>query len=233
MSNHIVSSNKSVPKSFAKVAGVISLGLLVGCSTGTTYGTGVSQEAQLAEDVGGLFLLGTGNKKKKIDYSARPKLVKAPAGNELPAPAETVENGSAYFPTNPEEARAARLAELDGKIDRDGRTRVPTESEIAGLPDDGTGPRISRIRRNIDNSDRSPRADQDRAIVVNGRERRLARLKEVRGLGTGTKPRKYLTEPPKEYRTPAETTEAGKTGEKVFLPTDKRKKGFFSGWGRE
>ena len=95
------------------LSGVVSLGLLAGCSNGTTYGTGVSQQAQLATDVGGLLLLGSGDKKKPIDYSSRAKLVKAPQGNELPAPAETIESDSAYFPTNPEEARARKLATLN------------------------------------------------------------------------------------------------------------------------
>ena len=68
---------------------------------------------------------------------------------------------------------------------------------------------------------------------MNGREARLARIKEIRTGGTGVARRKYLTQPPVEYRRPAETAEEGKLGERVYLPTDKRKKGLFAGWGRD
>ena len=64
----------------AKWAGGLVLAALLasGCTGTSTYGTGVTQEAQLYEDILGLATLAPAKKNKKIDYMARPKLVKPP-----------------------------------------------------------------------------------------------------------------------------------------------------------
>ncbi|MEE9375378.1 MAG: hypothetical protein V3V04_03475 [Rhizobiaceae bacterium] len=209
------------------LVGALSLGVLGGCSSGTTYGTGVSQEAQLASDIGGLMLL-TSKKKHRIDYSSRPKLVNAPKGSGLPAPAEKVESDSAYFPTNPEEKRKQRYADAAPVHERSGQ--LP-DGELTRVRDSGIGPKIERdidYRASIQaDSDRGLPPDELRALLVEGKKKRLQRIKELRQLGAGVGPRKYLTQPPVEYRTPVDSAPIGEIGEKVYLPSDKRQKGIF------
>ena len=92
--------------------GLCFVGLLAGCS-GNTYGTGVSSEQQLLEDVTSMVSLGRREGKKPIDYSARPTLVKPPVVAQLPPPAEKINASSAYFPEDPENKRKRLLEELE------------------------------------------------------------------------------------------------------------------------
>ena len=204
---------------------------LAACSGSNTYGTGVSQEAQLLSDLSGIVALGPAERKKPIDYSARPKLVRAPADGTLPSPAEQGGGAeSAYFPTNPEERQAARNARVakpwtrrDGGIDHTIPEDVdaPSASREApyepwrGRADDGTG-------------DREPSAAEMARNSIEGKKERLKRFREITGNGSlGTGPRRYLTQPPQEYRTPAETAAVGDVGEYEY--GEKEKKPIFGG----
>ena len=109
--------------------------ILTGCS-GTTYGTGTSSSAQLVEDVSSLVTIGQSKPRKKINYDARPKLVKVKDTNTLPTPAEKVESESAYFPENPEEKRARLRA--NASLDNNGEITP----EVAALREE------SRLRGN-------------------------------------------------------------------------------------
>ena len=84
--------------------------LLAGCS-GNTYGTGVSSEKQLVDDLSSMVTLDWGKKNKNIDYNSRPDLVKPPTVASLPTPAEKVQAESAYFPEDPESKRKRLLEE--------------------------------------------------------------------------------------------------------------------------
>ncbi len=200
---------------------VVSMGALSGCMGGNTYGTGVSQEAQLASDVGGLLLLG-GEKKAPIEYSARPKLVKVARAGELPPPAERITSDSAYFPTNPEEKRAARIAALENGEKLEG----------AAVPRSGYGSAKGQKAHKFHNGDHEESAAEMQRISVQGREERLKRAAEARGIGLGGgAPRKYLTQPPAEYRTPAETAAVGNVGEYEKSEAEKKTKPIIGGWG--
>ncbi len=207
---------------------VVSMGALSGCMGGNTYGTGVSQEAQLASDVGGLLLLGD-DKKAPIEYSARPKLVKVARAGELPPPAERITSDSAYFPTDPEGKRAARLAALSNGESDDGSGATGADTRIR---DSGTGPVDRKQYGKFHNGDHEESAAEMRRISVEGREERLKRAAEARGVGLGAgAPRKYLTQPPAEYRTPAETAAVGNIGEYEKSEAERKKKPIFGSWG--
>ena len=194
---------------------LVSTGLLVAGCSGNTYGTGVSSEAQLAKDLGGIVSLGVGSKEKTvIDYNARPKLVKVAKADSLPTPSETVEGESTYFPTDPEEARAKRLREnsSDPTLDDDGSLG---SQSVPG----GRSPR--KWTDKVDLLNKDPSSVEMRRESINGREDRAKRIAEINGTGVVTGPRRYLTEPPVDYRTPAQTAEVGNVGEKEV---DRRKK---------
>ncbi|MGI9357297.1 MAG: hypothetical protein ACR2PF_19340 [Rhizobiaceae bacterium] len=212
-----------------------STALVAGCSGSNTYGTGVSQESQLISDLAGIVPLGTTERKAPIDYSSRPKLVRAPENDgTLPTPAETSGAQSAYFPTNPEERKASLNSRVkkpftrrDGGIeytipedvDAPSATGEPIDDQTRGRADDGTG-------------DREPSAAEMANRSTQGKEARLKRMKELSGgVALGTGPRRYLTQPPVEYRKPAETASIGDTG--AYEYGEKERKPIFSIFGGE
>jgi len=189
------------------LVGLACMALLVGCSD-TTYGTGSTATEQLATDVSGLVTFGATNKKKKIDYSARPKLVKAPASESLPTPAEKVESESAYFPTDPETKRRALIASANG---------------------DEVSPEVAALRReSLANQKNVQVGNRDQDLIGSPqyiqqqnrelKQRRARQAAELQAEGR-TQRRRYLTEPPDEYRTPASTAPVGAIGEKEIDPT--------------
>ena len=194
--------------------GLCFVALLAGCS-GNTYGTGVSSEKQLVDDVGNMLTLDLAKEKKRIKYDSRPKLVKPPEVAQLPTPAENVEAQSAYFPEDPELKRARLLAELEEA------EANPRSGELS--------PELQRLRaeslersRTDPNSKRfatAPRNEDGECVPCEYKirkeldEKNLER-KTAERLDRTKKKRRYLTEPPDVYQAPAETAEVGNVGEK-------------------
>lgn len=182
---------------------------LSGCTGTSTYGTGKSQERQLFDDITGIVALGGGNKKERIDYSSRSGLVKPPSRTELPAPAEKIQGGDGYFPEDAETKRQRLLAAVD-------------EAEANGteLP-----PEVAAARRESAAAQRPNvgKQHEDRDLPYDPTKERIERAEflkrkaELQG-AQGAAPRKYLTEPKKIYRTPADTAQAGVVGEEAKNP---------------
>lgn len=190
--------------------------VLAGCS-GSTYGTGQTQQEMLLSDINGMVPLGNSNKKERIVYTSRPKLVPPPTTASLQPPVETTEAADAFFPVNPEEARRARIGALD-------------EAEARGL----TGRDIGIKQQAPSNAALAHPAfrDKDTPAVYTSYDsdkeseeskKRLARMRQIQGTGgLGTAPRQYLTQPPVEYRTPAETAEVGNIGKREKSEAQKK-----------
>lgn len=186
------------------VAGIAAVALS-GCVSGTTYGTGVSQEEQTLTDVYNMFSLA--RERKNIDYSPRPDLV-VPANKEaLPEPVDTAATATtAEWPETPEE-RIARIRAQAGEVDpRTGEVSVQERlRRKEGI----------RIEQGYVNDKFVPGiTDRDgNQILYNGqasqaqREEVLKRKAEL-SISQGAT-RKYLTEPPVEYRIPASTAPSG------------------------
>ncbi|MEL6503877.1 MAG: hypothetical protein AAFQ10_05405 [Pseudomonadota bacterium] len=199
------------------IIAVVGMAALAGCS-GTTYGTGVTQEQQLVTDVSSMLTLSRGER-KKIDYSARSGLVKPSKTSTLPPPAETVSSQSAYFPQNPEE--------LESRL----RDEADREQEILAsggqLSPELLAAREAARKRNKRSGLGASRADTDgkesyQEIVA--RQKEYKRRKALREGEFSPKARKYLTQPPVEYRTPAQTAAIGEVGEKEKDPNVKKKR---------
>lgn len=213
----IIERNAPKTMKFAALAGAM---VLVGCS-GNTYGTGVSQNSQLASDIGGMLALGTSRKTARIDYAARPKLVKAPADAPLPAPAQTLSDDSAYFPMTPEEKRARLRSEADqaDEILARGGTLSP-ELQAA---------RTAAITRKSSSATRVGEFMTDAEIKAQREQYVAQHGKPVSPDSVTLKTRKYLTQPPVEYGQPAETAPIGDVGEKevdIKKLTAKKEKSF-------
>lgn len=186
----------------------VSALVLSGCIGGTTYGTGVTQEQQLVNDVRGMVSLGKTNRSKtRIDYSARPDLVLPGQTTSLPAPQEQVSSSSNVdWPESPEQKIAKIRAAAAPADSRSG------EVPISELLRKKEGIRIAARNANYLNSDKDGH-DAITNIGINTRKN-AARLKQQNSLTSGTtiRSRKYLTEPPVEYRIPASSAPSGDLG---------------------
>jgi len=192
-------------------AALASGAMLAGCvGMAPTYGTGKPADQQLLEDVSGMFSLKPKNG-PQIDYKPRPELVKPATAEVLPAPQDNIVTASAgAWPESPEQRRARIRAEAT-----EGRDDPNFQPEVA----------MSQPTR------RTIRATRGDDVDVNGnaispqkqREEFNRRLAE-NNQGSPTS-RKYLSEPPLDYRAPAATAPVGDVGEDEWKKDRRRKAG--------
>jgi hypothetical protein len=183
-------------------------GLLVsGCMSSPTYGTGVSANTQLATDVSTMFSLKP--KKTSAEYAPRPELVK-PAGRatELPPPQESVVTASAdQWPESPEQRRARIRAEAGENAAKPG-----WESEVVNDIS------VAKPKSSAGGSART----QDSGVARGGQEedfsKKAAEVKAANAAAKQGSPtvRRTLTEPPLDYRQPAQTAATDDLGEDEY-----------------
>lgn len=176
---------------------------LSGCLGSPTYGTDKTANQQLMEDVGSILSIAPRKRGSEIAYTPRPELVRPASLEVLPEPQQqlaTAENPA--WPESPEQRRARLLEEVTENQDNPHYRSPITSGRV------GESRRSGPIHAGA--SDRSPRP-----IVLEGSERQRAevqrRLRESRQ-GEATT-RRYLSEPPLDYRAPAETAAVGELGE--------------------
>ena len=168
--------------------------VLSGCVSGTTYGTGVSQEEQTFKDLYNMFSLKSQH--KDIAYKPRPETLVVPEEKQLVEPLEDPANAKgADWPESPEERLARIRAEADENVDNP----VYRSSVINDVREQGSS------------------ITYDDPLLSGGSNReRLAELRrrkiEAKGGGNATS-RKYLSEPPVVYRQPAESAPTDELGE--------------------
>jgi hypothetical protein len=174
-------------------APLIASGLLVsGCMGSPTYGTDKTANAQLTSDLSGMFSLKP-QAAKVTEYKPRPELVKPASLTELPPPQENIVTASnEAWPESPEQKRARIRAYADENRNNPGFDPIVVND--LGVPVEGQD--MSKLT-----------SEQRRAEI----KRRLQESKQ----GSPTK-RKYLSEPPLEYRAPAQTAAVDDIGEDEF-----------------
>ena len=201
------SSSRGRAPLFLGASAVCAAALLSGCMGSPTYGTDKTAGQQLFEDVTGVIstegLIGRG-REAEIAYKPRPELVRPASLEVLPEPQQELASAeNPAWPESPEERRARLRAEATENQDNP-NYRSPIVS---------SGTRTvtrTEAHRNPNYMDRAPRpqvmegSGQNRAEV----QRRIRENRQ----GTPTT-RKYLSEPPLDYRVPAETAAAGELGE--------------------
>jgi hypothetical protein len=167
--------------------------VLSGCSPTATYGTGEAPEMALFREVTGGLL--TKNDKPPIEYQPRAPLVMPPTAEELPPPAETASAASPDWPIDPDERVLAA-----SRIDEDARAGG-SQAEYRRLkPLIGVLPQ--RSAGNLDT--RGSPYD----IVNSRRQRQEFQQALAESKGYARKERRFLTDPPTEYREPAATAPA-------------------------
>lgn len=200
----------------AALALAASTALLGGCMSSPTYGTGKSANAQLLEDVSGA-LSPLPKRKAQIDYKPRPEIVRP--GEEataeiaaLPAPQEDIATSSnPAWPESPEQRRARIRATATAN-----QGNAAFEAEVAPDANGAQPPPLQDDLNKGVNFDplRNANVDQQRA--------EYQRRRKEGGQGSSTE-RKYLSEPPLEYRAAAETAAAGELGEDELKKERRRK----------
>lgn len=210
-----------------------SLLFVAGCMSSPTYGTDKTAGAQLLSDVSNITKL-TPEGKERISYRPRPDLVKPEnaRNTQLPAPQDSVADSSNPDWVESPEARRRRIRnEVDEASDpgalRGGKG--PVRSEEIDAP-------IATVSADYDEKvGQSPRYRPGTDPV--GQEARRAefkrRLKE-NNQGSPTT-RKYLSEPPVEYRQPAADAPVGDVGEDEWkkerrIKAEARKKSGKTSW---
>lgn len=176
-----------------------------GCVGGTTYGTGVTQEKQTLDDVYNMFTLK--QNKKNIDYSARPDLIVPQNSEVLPEPLDSeATTSSPEWPETPEE-RIARIQGQAGEIDaRTGEYSVQDQLRRK----EGIKIETRQVRGEFIPGKTDKDGDQ---VLYHGeaskanRAKVLSRKQELSLSNSAS--RRYLSEPPVEYRIPASTAPVG------------------------
>jgi hypothetical protein len=196
-------------RSIAIAAGLLASGVaLSGCVSSPTYGTDKTANEQLIGDVSNLLALGPKDR-QSIDYKPRPELVKPAKGSAktLPEPQQSVASAeNPAWPESPEQKRARLRAEADENRDNPG-WRPQIEPDLA---------RATARPREATPTGQSARY-MDSGVTPVGvnttkqsQEFRKKLAEERQGSPTN---RKYLSEPPLEYRAAAATAPVGDVGE--------------------
>jgi hypothetical protein len=200
----------------ALLAPLVASGLaLSGCMGSPTYGTDKTAGEQLAGDISGAFSFAP-KRKEQIDYKPRPTLVKPAPGQKeaLPAPQDSIETASAEWPESPEQRRARLRADATAH-----QNDPAYQSEI--IDDVQTDP-VSVKKALAESGSSHPPAwspadsDKGRSAEI---QRRLADSKQG-----DPNTRKYLSEPPVQYRVAAGTAPQGELGEDEYKKERRLKK---------
>ncbi|MCO6386180.1 MAG: hypothetical protein ACK4R3_06000 [Aliihoeflea sp.] len=189
MSNARLTANRMLPAGLA----IASALTLAGCM-GPTYGTGTPSDQQLLEDVTGILSLQP-EQREPINYQPRGDLVRPASTAVLPQPQQSASSGEAW-PESPE-ARLARVRQ-EATLNQD------DNSYSSGL----TGPRSAPSVANLDRHKGVDSMSVDRAAQREEFNRRLA-LSQARDPNQ----RRFLSEPPTQYRQPAAGAPVGDVGE--------------------
>lgn len=200
----------------ALLAPLVASGLaLSGCMGSPTYGTDKTAGEQLAGDLSSAFSIAPKHK-ERIDYKPRPELVKPALGQKevLPPPQDSIETASAEWPESPEQRRARLRADATAHQDD-----PAYQSQI--VDDVQTDPESIKKAMADSGSSHPPRwspadSDKGRAAEI---QRRMIESKQ----GDPTK-RKYLSEPPVQYRVAADTAPQDQLGEDEYKKERRLKK---------
>ncbi|MGV1907266.1 hypothetical protein [Agrobacterium cavarae] len=162
---------------YRTVAGISFACLALSACTSPTYGTGKSASEQLLDDLGNATSITGDQTKRNVKYNPRPGLV-VPAqarAEQLAQPQQSLANreNNPQWPETPEEARERLRAEAEANKDNP-NYRSPL---LAG---NGTNGQMTETQKW--EAFRKAKADAQGGTVVN------------------TNTRKYLTDPPVEYR---------------------------------
>jgi hypothetical protein len=162
---------------------VAAAGVALSACNSMTYGTGTTPAMQTVQDLTGLAT-GGGKDREAIDYSPRPKIVAPPAGTALPPPGSDQQVASVNWPNDPDMLKAQVKADAEARA-------------AAGKPDN--------IRLPSNKFVAAPAPGERTLTKEEEAELRKAMAAAKGGMSVdanGNPVRKYLTDPPVDYRMP-------------------------------
>jgi len=178
------------------LAAVCSMPALVAGCSGVTYGTGTRTEMQTIQDVTGLLSL-SGPEQPEIEKTPRGGIVAPPTTANLPPPVDPTTTASVDWPNDPDEAARRRKAEEEAQP-------LQPHASAGAVRDPG----FRLPKKFFENQKQQEEAwDYSRGPNPNTQEgfKKLAEMKSERGGSLdaeGNPVRRYLIEPPAEYRKP-------------------------------
>lgn len=178
---------------------------LAGCGSSMTYGTGKSPGLQTVEDLAGIVAL-SGKKQEPIDYAPRPAVVAPPSTASLPPPGDREQTAvAANWPQDPDEFRRKMKAKREAGSSPIGPGFGQAQS--ANDPKFSLPDRDTPDESGVDNRvapGYHPKTEvnptQAKKLFADARRARSGSVD-----ANGNPVRKYLTEPPVEYREPDPT----------------------------
>lgn len=181
--------------------------LLSGCLASPTYGTGKTANQQLMEDITGVLAIapGSASRAPEIAYNPRPELVKPASLEVLPEPQQDVASAdNPQWPESPEQRRKRLRDEATANQDNPAY-RSPIRVDPAQLtPNPGS-------------------AESENPQLVGSQREELRRRAREGNQGSSSS-RKFLSEPPLDYRQPAETAAVGELGEDEWKKERRQKR---------
>lgn len=165
-------------------ATVVALLALAGCTTGNTYGTGTTPAMQTLQDLTGIAAIGAAKNKEPIDYSPRAKIVAPPNTAALPPPkTDDPTQTASNWPQDPDLLKA--------QVKADAAAREAAGAQQLNLPK----------ARAIDGGYQPG----DKPLTKEEQEEVRRQIAAAKGAGmsfdaNGNPTRKYLTDPPNDYR---------------------------------
>ena len=179
---------------------------LSGCMSSPTYGTDKTAGTQLVEDLSNAFTFAP-TKKDKIDYKPRPTLVKPAAGQReaLPVPQDNITQvAGSEWPESPEQRRARLRAEATEHQD-DPTYRAQIVDDIQADP--------VAWKEALRESGSSHPPPPGKGLANSAARRAEIARRSAEGKQGSPTTRKYLSEPPLDYRVAADTAPQNDIGE--------------------
>jgi hypothetical protein len=174
--------------------------LALAACTGTTYGTGTSPGMQTLEDLGGIVALGAPNK-EPINYKPRPKIVAPPPGAPLPPPGSENAATAANWPSDPDLQTKQFRAEVAAREKACAENNTPYYCQTPNFKLPSKPPPTQPIVE-VD--------PEKEALSLGERTAQAKKLfADARGSvavdENGNPVRRYLSDPPPDYRVPDPT----------------------------
>lgn len=158
-----------------------------------TYGTGKTANAQLMEDLTGVLSINPSNRAQEIAYKPRGELVHPASTQTLPAPQENLASANnPAWPESPEQRRQ--------RIRQEATESGRAHPELAG--------QTVAAQRGVYED---PEFAANQPVTRTNRAELQRRIRQA-NQGDANQ-RRYLSEPPTEYRVPSATAASGDLGE--------------------
>lgn len=183
---------------FSSVRAIAALGalaVLAGCGLqGPTYGTGKGANVQLLEDVTSMVDLAP-KRDEPIAYQPRPELVTPPTVAALPAPQQNATQSDQWVESPEERRQRYRDYATENRDNPNFRPVVQSPAEAMAA------------RERVDGGDQA-----NRLARVKAQRAEYQRRQRIASVGDADQ-RRFLSEPPTEYRVPADGAPIGELGE--------------------